>query len=200
MSKSLKAIRAFSGEVDAGSPSENAIKQTSRASFRFNQNGKRSKGQATSGRQAGFTLVETLVALAIASIFLGVLTRGFITAWSTTGISSDTLRSVMIARSLATNLRQEGQVSASEGTIQGFRFTIETAPLDVEKRDAPFPPPPQQALNAARPPAGTPPTGAPPTSSPPLPPPKPLRVSIIVTSPSGRTLHYETSTTEKAAP
>jgi general secretion pathway protein I len=125
--------RAFSGEADTGSRQENAPNQESGAPFRFNRNGKGSRGIA------GFTLIEALVALAIIAAVLssigGVIattvkgTRSIDQRLALTG-AAETLLAALPARDLLKPGRQSGELA-------GHRWWIDIAPLDLAEQEVP---------------------------------------------------------------
>lgn len=162
---------------------------------------------------AGFTLVETLIALAVAAIFLSVIVPGFSNVWTTLGITGDTTRSMAIARNLASRWRDGARELDASGEVQGFAYRFVTAPLTLQQKDANLPPapPPQSGTTGA----GAPGQGAAAqqnqasgSSGPPTPggsaaaplKGKLLRFAILVTAPSGRTLRYETAKFEIEKP
>lgn len=131
--------------------------------------------------KAGFTLFEILVALAVAAVFLPVVSQGFGAAWSASRRGDETILGLTLARALAADLAANQKISSAAGATQGFRFRIEAAPLRIEKRASLLPPPPGPVKPAA--PEGGPPPGG-----------KLFRVTVTVTvtAPSGRRLQYET--------
>lgn len=161
----------------------------------------------------GFTLVETLIALGVAALFLSVIVPGFSNVWITLGITGDTARSMAIARNLAARWRDgAGELDAS-GEVQNFKYRFVTAPLTLQQKDAnlpPAPPPKSGTKGAGTPGQGSPaqqnqasgPAGAATPGSPGAPSLKGklLRFAIVITAPSGRTLRYETAKFEIEKP
>lgn len=138
--------------------------------------------------RAGFTLIEALVALSVAAVFLPVILRGFTNAWNTLKIAADTENSMRIARSLAAEWRDEAGNIQPSGDFHGYQYKIASEGLQLEPRDAQLPPAPpknpatkQDAAAAQSAAEAAPPQG------------QLLRLVILVTAPSGRTLRYETA-------
>jgi hypothetical protein len=141
--------------------------------------------------EAGFTLVETLVALAGAAVFLPVLSQGFGMAWSATHIADDAVSGMTLARALAAGLPENVRMWEKTGVVQGFGFSIAATPLRIETLPSPLPPAPgalAEKLASAAPRGG----GS-------LSDEKLLCVTIIVTAPSGRRVRYETVKRENVA-
>lgn len=143
----------------------------------------------------GFTLVETLAALAVAAIFMAVLTRGFISARASSDLGETTLRGIVLARTLAMEWR-ENQLTDLTGTRAGFHYRIETRPVQVQTRPSAFPPAPMpsQDQNAAANNAQQPGAAQKPGEDK-GPPPVIARVEarIHLTTPSGHVLNYATA-------
>lgn len=165
-----------------------------------------SKFFKVSSRLAGFTLIETLIALAAAAVFLSVIVPGFANVWITLGITGDTARAMAVARNLASRWRDGSGELDSSGEVEGFKYRFVTAPLSLQEKDSNLPPAPpaksgtsgagasgqggasQQTLAT-----GSAAPAAPGASAPPPLKGKLLRFAILVTAPSGRTLRYETA-------
>ncbi|WP_449379019.1 prepilin-type N-terminal cleavage/methylation domain-containing protein [Bradyrhizobium sp. UFLA05-112] len=117
--------------MDTGSREENASKQESGAPFRFNRNGNGSRGEA------GFTLIEALVALAIIAAVLGTI--GTVIATTVQGTRSidqrlalagtaETLLAQLPPRALIKPGRQSGELA-------GSRWRMDVAPMNVPGGD-----------------------------------------------------------------
>jgi general secretion pathway protein I len=120
---------AFSSEVDTGSREENASKQEIRAPFRFNRNGKGSR------REAGFTIIEVLVALALVAVVIVAI--GSLMATNVRGVRSfeQHVALMQAARTVMTTgiaPRAELRPGSSSGQIEGYRWTVDVAPLGGE--------------------------------------------------------------------
>lgn len=141
--------------------------------------------------EAGFTLVETLVALAVAAVFLPVVSQGFGMAWSATRSADETVLGMTLARALAADLREDEKFSERSGVARGFGFSISARPLRVETLPSPLPPAPdalaEKSAMAERRGGGS------------LSAEKLLCVTISVIAPSGRRLLYETVKRQAAA-
>ena len=152
-------------------------------------------------RRAGFTLVEVLVALVVAGLFLGVLGRAFADAWGATRTPQETVSAMMIARAVA-----QGDASGAfpqAGKINGYSFRRSTDPVEIETRPSSLAPAPaaDSAAVASAPgmpvPVDTMPgvsdVGPANAGSAAVPGPRQLRrIAIVVTAPSGRRASLET--------
>ncbi|WP_246799642.1 prepilin-type N-terminal cleavage/methylation domain-containing protein [Bradyrhizobium sp. CCBAU 51753] len=119
--------RAFSSEVDTGSREENASRQESGAPFRSYRN-----GNSSSRADAGFTIIEVLVALALVAV--SIVAIGSVMAVKTRGVRAmeqhvalmQTTRTLMM---VGVPQRAELQSGTSTGQTEGYRWTIDVSPL-----------------------------------------------------------------------
>ena len=131
--------------------------------------------EAESRSRAGFTLLEVLVALAVAGLFLSVLARGFVTAWSRQHVPVEAIWAISLAREVAADVRGSGE--AISGSIGGFSYTtkIKALPIDAAPSSLPpqpprdRPPQPEPALHAGL-----------------------QQITVRVTGPSGHRFDYQT--------
>ena len=79
-------------------------------------------------RRAGFMLVETLVALVIAGLFLSVFARAMADSWRATRAPMDVVTAIVLARAAAIEAPQEAFRQAER---QGYRFQRSSRSLDV---------------------------------------------------------------------
>lgn len=131
--------------------------------------------EAESRSRAGFTLLEVLVALAVAGLFLGVLARGFATAWGRQHIPVESIWVIALAREVAADVRDSG--AAISGSVGAFSYTTRIAPLLIEPSTSSLPPAPPQDHRV---------------------PPQPSlqarlqQITVRVIAPSGRRFDYQT--------
>ena len=122
----------------------------------------------------GFALVEAMVALIVAGLFLAALGRVFASAWSVTPRPQETLASVALARAVVAGA---GANFTGSGEAGAYRFRRGTGPIEFIERPsglAPAPPAPTQKPQSNAPPAQnsailrglTPPPSAPASPSP----------------------------------
>ncbi len=116
-------------------------------------------------------LIEVLVALGLALLFLVVLTRGFETAWSRARVPAETAWALALAKEVAAQFR--------DGTAGDFQYATELDTITIEKLDSTLPPAPP-AITAQGDDSSQ----------------KPLQgdlkaITINVTGPSGRVYEYE---------
>ncbi len=142
---------------------------SSMAADRIDREGIRSDRSDT-----GFALVEAMVALIIAGLFLAALGRVFASAWSITPRPQETLTSVVLARAVVAG---SGAAFTGSGEAGTYRFRRSTGPIEFIGRPsglAPAPPAPTPAPQSSAPPAQnsailrglTPPPSAPSSPSP----------------------------------
>ena len=85
----------------------------------------------TAGREAGFTILEVLVALAVVAIVLSAI--GAVTAATTRGVRSIEQHVVMVetARTVAAELRSRDALKREElaGELFGSRWRIDVSPI-----------------------------------------------------------------------
>ena len=79
-------------------------------------------------RRAGFMLVETLVALVIAGLFLSVFARAMADSWRATRAPMDVVTAIVLARAAAMEAPPDAFRQAER---QGYRFQRLSRPLDV---------------------------------------------------------------------
>jgi prepilin-type N-terminal cleavage/methylation domain-containing protein len=79
--------------------------------------------------QAGFVLIEVLVAVGIASVLMAVLMRAFVNTWAGVSIVRDEAEGTLLARSLIEEILLRGQIQAGtqEGTLGRYAWTIGTS-------------------------------------------------------------------------
>ena len=85
-------------------------------------------------RQAGFSLIEVMVAVAVLAVALTGLTRGLTTALGASRDSAQHTQAVLLAASRVEQLRAEGDWSAgeTEGKAEAFRWRQTIAATAVE--------------------------------------------------------------------
>jgi prepilin-type N-terminal cleavage/methylation domain-containing protein len=137
-------------------------------------------------RQAGFTLIEVLVALVVAGLFLVVLGRGFSTAWLASRIPGETAAAMSIARSV---MAHDPAGEAAEPPLAGFTYRRSVGPVRIEARPSSLAPAPLGLEAATR--AGG--EAAPPAAAAGRKPRLTLRhMAVTVTSLSHRHLDFDT--------
>jgi prepilin-type N-terminal cleavage/methylation domain-containing protein len=104
--------------------------------------------EAEDRSRAGFTLLEVLVALAVAGLFLSVLARGFATAWGRQHIPVESIWAIALAREVAADVRDKGV--AISGSAGGFNYTSRIEPLTIEPKTSSLPPTPPQDHRASQ--------------------------------------------------
>ncbi|MBT9289625.1 type II secretion system protein [Prosthecodimorpha staleyi] len=167
--------------------------------------------------QAGFTLIEVLAAIVVAGMMVAVLSRAFSTAWSAARAPAEIAGATILAQSLIAGVRAVPGAVPVRGTARqgSFDYAIGTEIVDFEPRPSPAPSIPLDAgpttRTAPAPGAGnggggeTLGTGAAAGTRPGEPgsrgqqtgradsgPPIPLRVTVVVKAPSGRSIRLET--------
>lgn len=125
-------------------------------------------------------LVEVLVALCVALMFIVVLSQGFGMAWSRARRPAETTWALTLARQVATNIRDGADPDS--GDIGDFHYDTDVAPLTIEPLDSTLPPAPKSLTGAADPTQ----------QQKPLPPGKLHLITVTVTGLSGHPYHYET--------
>ena len=82
------------------------------------------------GGAAGFVLLETLVAVALAALLLTVLSRSLLTTWSGTARAREDLQALMIAHTVLEGMLPGRELSAGirTGTSGGYAWRAETLP------------------------------------------------------------------------
>ncbi|MCW1842723.1 type II secretion system protein [Prosthecomicrobium hirschii] len=168
--------------------------------------------------QAGFTLVEVLAAIVVAGLMVAVLSRAFSTAWSAARAPAEIAGAAILAQSLIAGVRAVPGAVPVRGTARqgSFDYAIGTEIVDFEPRPSPAPSIPLDAGPTTRtapapgggngggggetsgtgPAAGTRPgepgSRGPQTGRADSGPPIPLRVTVVVKAPSGRSVRLET--------
>lgn len=128
--------------------------------------------------RAGFMLLEVLVALVVAALFLGLLAQMLAGAWQGNRIPLERVIALNLARSLAGNLTASRR-PLDDGQIGRFVYMTDSAPLVLEARPSNIAPAPDGAPTE-RPRADK-------TGSASL-----QRITITVRGPSGRELSFDT--------
>ncbi len=77
---------------------------------------------------AGFALIEVLVAVAVASILMTVLIRSFVSTWSGINIVRDEAEGTLLARSILDELLLRGMLAAGsqDGTMGRYAWNVTT--------------------------------------------------------------------------
>jgi general secretion pathway protein I len=86
------------------------------------------------GRQAGFTLIEIVVALAILAVALGALFQAFSTGLRATTVADRQAAAVILAQSLLERIGQDIPLAAGERagvSDDGLRWSIAVAPAPL---------------------------------------------------------------------
>ena len=137
-------------------------------------------------RRAGFMLLEVLVALLVAALFLGVLARVLASAWQGNRQPMEQVSALSIARSVASESASDSEAFTSEGRIGRFAYATTVAPLAIEPRESLLAPAPGglEAMEKRR--AGN-------SGNTEL-----QRMTIEVRAPSGRRLTFETIRLDKS--
>lgn len=125
-----------------------------------------------SGRRAGFTLIEVLVAVTVTAIFVGVIGQGLVTARLGSVVTLEVADAEAVARTLMAGpvpkaIRTPG--SRLEGTLDGHAYvmTSELLALPLKPRQVGDKPPPEPAF-------------------------QPLRLRVVVSAGGSRTVSVET--------
>ena len=79
-------------------------------------------------RDAGFALVEVLVAVAVASILMAVLVRSFVSTWAGVNVVRDEAEGTLLARSILDELLLRGALGAGsqDGTMGRYAWNVTT--------------------------------------------------------------------------
>ena len=77
---------------------------------------------------AGFALIEVLVAVAVASILMAVLIRSFVSTWAGINIVRDEAEGTLLARSILDELLLRGTLGAGsqDGTMGRYAWNVTT--------------------------------------------------------------------------
>ena len=138
-----------------------------------------SKSSAADRRRAGFTLLEVLVALVVAALFLEALAHALGASWWGARRPMEQVSALAIARAAAAEAGS--RAPNLEGRIKGFSYVTTIEPLTPEQRNAELAPlPPRDDGTPVVTRAGGAPSG------------RLNRIKVVVTAPSGRRLIFET--------
>jgi prepilin-type N-terminal cleavage/methylation domain-containing protein len=129
---------------------------------------------------AGFTLIEVLVAIVVAAMFLDVLARALGASWSASRRPMEQVSALAIARAVAANAG--APALPPEGRIDRFDYETTVGSFAVEPRRSNLAPAPERSGAAAKPPAARESVAKGELQ----------RVTVTVTAPSGRRLVFET--------
>ena len=79
-------------------------------------------------REAGFALIEVLVAVAVASVLMAVLIRSFVSTWAGVNIVRDEAEGTLLARSILDELLLRGGLAAGsqDGTMGRYAWNVTT--------------------------------------------------------------------------
>ena len=77
---------------------------------------------------AGFALIEVLVAVAVASVLMAVLIRSFVSTWAGVNIVRDEAEGTLLARSILDELLLRGALAAGsqDGTMGRYAWSVTT--------------------------------------------------------------------------
>lgn len=78
--------------------------------------------------EAGFALIEVLVAVAVASVLMAVLIRSFVSTWAGVNIVRDEAEGTLLARSILDELLLRGTLAAGsqDGTMGRYAWNVTT--------------------------------------------------------------------------
>ena len=78
--------------------------------------------------EAGFALIEVLVAVAVASVLMAVLIRSFVSTWGGINIVRDEAEGTLLARSILDELLLRGTLAAGsqDGTMGRYAWNVTT--------------------------------------------------------------------------
>ena len=78
--------------------------------------------------EAGFALIEVLVAVAVASVLMAVLIRSFVSTWAGVNIVRDEAEGTLLARSILDELLLRGMLAAGsqDGTMGRYAWNVTT--------------------------------------------------------------------------
>jgi len=140
---------------------------------------------AADRKDAGFTLIEVLVALVVAAVFLEVLTRAMANSWTVSRRPMEQVAALAVARAAAV-ARAHNRAEPAAAFMDPFRYETSIEPLLIERRPANLPPAPENSNAADRSAAVQ---GSAPRAL-------PQRIRVLVSGPSGRRLIFETITVD----
>lgn len=171
---------------------------------------------AAAGARAGFSLIEVLVALALAGALVFSVSRALSAAFRATRAPADVVGAANVAAALIEGMRArpDSPPINGPGRFGAFQYEIASEPAVAELLPSPVPPAPRDATGAG---GGAPgqvggegqggPQGDRPVAPPQgeaagqgggfgganqKKPPVPYRVVVVVTAPSGRSVRLET--------
>ena len=133
--------------------------------------------------RGGFMLVEVLVAVVVGGLFLGVLGRVLAGAWGASRTPMDVLSAVTLARA---QLQQDRRDAGSAG-LPGYVVTRSSIGVEISARPSHLAPAPLSTAAAPAPPERGP--------APAL-----KHISIVVRTPSGRSVTFDTVRFDAAPP
>ena len=86
------------------------------------------KGNHLRRGEAGFALIEVLVAVAVASVLMAVLIRSFVSTWAGVNIVRDEAEGTLLARSILDELLLRGTLAAGsqDGTMGRYAWNVTT--------------------------------------------------------------------------
>ena len=86
------------------------------------------KGKHLRRGEAGFALIEVLVAVAVASVLMAVLIRSFVSTWAGVNIVRDEAEGTLLARSILDELLLRGALAAGsqDGTMGRYAWNVTT--------------------------------------------------------------------------
>ena len=78
--------------------------------------------------EAGFALIEVLVAVAVASVLMAVLIRSFVSTWAGVNVVRDEAEGTLLARSILDELLLRGMLAAGsqDGTMGRYAWNVTT--------------------------------------------------------------------------
>lgn len=152
----------------------------------------------------GFTLVEALVALVVAGLVLAVFGRAMAGAWGSVKAPMDVVSGIVLARSAAFGAPPDAFAAAS---ARGYTVDRSSRPIEVLRGPTRLAPPLVDSAEPAKPePKATPstmqlaePKGIVQTDAK-APVPELRLVSVVVSTPAGRRLRFDTVRIDDAAP
>jgi prepilin-type N-terminal cleavage/methylation domain-containing protein len=106
----------------------------------------RSPRGADRARDAGFTLIEVLVALMVAAMFFEALARGLAMAWHGTRGPAEIVCALAVARVVtvqaASDVGRGEDAAVREGMVERFRYATTVGPFALVPRPSRLAPPP----------------------------------------------------------
>ncbi|WP_371425244.1 hypothetical protein [Tardiphaga sp.] len=124
-------------------------------------------------------LLDVLVALAVAALFIGVLAQVLASAWQGHKRPMERVAALNIARSIASQASSDNGRFRGDGQVGRFAYRTEIAPLVIEARESGLAPAPDR-LEAMEKLRAADVGGA-----------RPQQMTIFVRGPSGRRLSFE---------